>query len=239
MNRPRENSKLVTWCGYLGLTFLVALPLSVLIVRSGLWQQGLLLYALSCVGALLLLTLLVILLLLPGFKRWRPEMLKRGLLALPGSLLFIALIAGRGDIPPIHDITTDTIDPPIFSAADTVRAGSPNSLAIEPDTITRQLEAYPELATIRNGDSVEDNFDRALSIAEAMGWVVFHSDRDKGAIEATETTALMAFKDDIVIRIRADGGETLVDLRSVSRVGVSDLGANAKRITSFQQKFRR
>jgi uncharacterized protein (DUF1499 family) len=239
MNQPQENSKLVTWCGYLGLTFLAALPLSVLIVRSGLWQQGLLLYALSCVGALVLLALLLILLLLPGFKRWRSEMLKRGLLVLPGSLLFIALIAGRGDIPPIHDITTDTIDPPIFSAADTVRAGSPNSLAIEPDTITQQLEAYPELATIRNGDSVEDNFDRALSTAQAMGWQVFHSDRDTGAIEATETTALMAFKDDIVIRIRADGGETLVDLRSVSRVGVSDLGANAKRIASFQERFRR
>ena len=126
MNQPPNTSKLVTWGGYLSLTFLLALPLSVLMVRSGLWQQGLLLYALSCAGAALLLAMFFILLLLPGFKHWHRDILKRGLLLLPGCLLFVSLFAGRGDFPPIHDISTDTQDPPVFVAAGEIRGEAAN-----------------------------------------------------------------------------------------------------------------
>ena len=59
----------------------------------------------------------------------------------------------------------------------------------------------------------------------------------QGLIEAVDTTAIMAFKDDIVIRLRSDGEGTVIDLRSVSRVGVGDIGANAKRIKGFMQLF--
>ena len=72
-----------------------------------------------------------------------------------------------------------------------------------------------------------------------MGWEVYHQDINAGVIEAVDTTAVMGFKDDIVIRIRYEQGQSLVDLRSVSRVGRGDIGANANRIREFRKAFRR
>ena len=67
-----------------------------------------------------------------------------------------------------------------------------------------------------------------------MGWTVHTQDIDSGLIEATATTFWYGFKDDIIIRIRAgEGGGSVLDMRSISRVGQSDLGANAKRIRKF------
>ncbi|MEH6593879.1 MAG: DUF1499 domain-containing protein, partial [Halioglobus sp.] len=113
MNQPKSKPRLITWGGYLAITLLLALPLAVLTVRSGLWQQGLILFALSCAGAALLLLLFIALLLLPSFEPWRNSIVKNGLLALPGSVLLISLAAGGGDYPRIHDITTNTQDPPV------------------------------------------------------------------------------------------------------------------------------
>ncbi len=84
---------------------------------------------------------------------------------------------------------------------------------------------------------IDEAFAQALDVAAAMGWEVYHQDINAGVIEAVDTTAIMGFKDDIVIRLRSNADGTLVDLRSVSRVGVSDLGANASRIEAFQREF--
>jgi len=84
---------------------------------------------------------------------------------------------------------------------------------------------------------IDAAFDRALQMAQALGWEIYHQDRNAGVIEAVDTTAIMAFKDDVVIRVRSNAQGTLLDLRSVSRVGVGDLGANAKRIRTFEQRF--
>ena len=85
--------------------------------------------------------------------------------------------------------------------------------------------------------AIDDAFDRALAVAADLGWEVYHQDRNAGIIEAVDTTAIMAFRDDVVIRLRTNADGTLVDLRSVSRVGIGDIGANAKRIRAFQQTF--
>ena len=237
MNPPKTNSKLVNWGGYLSLTLLLALPLSVMIVRSGLWQQGLMMYALGCAGAAVLLAIFIILLLLPAFKEWRVDIVKRAALLLPGCFLFVSVFASQGDFPPIHDISTDTLDPPIFTAAEKIRGEGANPLTIKPESIAQQKQAYPELLSLRSPESTKDSFNRALATANAMGWEVYHSDPDTGTIEAVDTTAIMAFKDDVVIRVRAAANESVIDIRSVSRVGVSDIGANAKRIRAFQQHF--
>ena len=86
-------------------------------------------------------------------------------------------------------------------------------------------------------EQYEAVFDRAVQVATAMGWDIYLLDRNAGVIEAVDTTTLMGFKDDIVIRLRTNAQGTLVDLRSVSRVGVSDMGANAKRINAFLQRL--
>ena len=90
---------------------------AVLMVRSGVWQQGLLLYAVSCLGAALVLLVSIVLLMLPRYAPWRADIAKRAACVLPGTLLLLSLLAGRGDYPPIHDITTDTEDPPVFTVA--------------------------------------------------------------------------------------------------------------------------
>ena len=229
--------KVVNWIGYLAITLLVTIPLAVLTVRAGAWQQGLLLYALSCLGSLLVLLVAGAVMALPRFAHCRSAVRNRALLAVPGSLLLLSLVLGRGDYPPIHDITTDLDNPPVFAAAGQVRGKGSNSLALKPEVIAAQAAAYPDLKTLVTRDPIEQAFERALETAASLGWEVYHQDLNAGTIEAVDTTAVMAFKDDVVIRINTDADGTLVDLRSVSRVGISDLGANAARIREFFQAF--
>jgi hypothetical protein len=237
MPQSNQTPTLVNWIGYLAIALLLVLPLSVLTVRAGAWQQGLLMYAVSCLGSLLLLALAALLLLIPRYQSVRGGIWLRMLAALPGSLLLVSLMASRGDYPPIHDITTDTEDPPLFVTAEQQRGEGTNSLEVKADTIAVQREAYPDVQTLMTGMSIDDAFDRALSVAGQLGWEVYHQDRNAGIIEAVDTTAIMAFKDDVVIRLRTNADGTLVDMRSVSRVGIGDIGANARRIRDFQEAF--
>lgn len=227
----------VNWLGYIAITLLIALPVSVLMVRSGAWQQGLMVYALSCLGAALLLSLAILGLLLPRFAPWRKAIAGRALFALPGTVLLLVLLGSRGDIPPIHDISTDLQDPPVFTVAPQQRGDHSNSLDIDPETTVQQRQGYPDLQTTLSSLDIDEAFDRAVAVATAMGWAIYHQDRNAGVIEAVETTTVMGFKDDIVIRLRTNADGTLIDLRSVSRVGISDLGANAARIRAFQQQL--
>ena len=237
MTVTNGTSRMVNWTGYLAITVLLALPLSVLTVRSGAWQEGLLLYALSCFGATLLMIVAITLLMLPRYAPWRRGISMRMLALLPGTVLLLLLVGNRGDYPAIHDISTDLGDPPRFMTAEQQRGAGTNTLEIDENAITEQGKAYPDIQTLKTSLPIEEAFERALQVAQAMGWEVYHQDLNAGVIEAVDTTAIMAFKDDVVIRLRTNAEGTLVDLRSVSRVGVSDLGANAKRIRAFQQRF--
>ena len=146
-------------------------------------------------------------------------------------------LLGNGDVPQIHDITTDINDPPQFVTAERERGEGANSLEIKPDFIEQQTRAYPDLKALRTVLSQEDAFTRALEIAGSLGWQVYYQNRNTGIIEAVEVTRIMAFKDDVIIRVRTDAAGTKLDLRSVSRVGLGDLGANAARIEKFQAAF--
>jgi uncharacterized protein (DUF1499 family) len=81
-------------------------------------------------------------------------------------------------------------------------------------------------------------FDRALSVARKLGWVVVAAVPAEGRIEATDTTRWFGFKDDVVVRVAPAAGGSRVDVRSVSRVGRSDLGTNARRIRAFLRELR-
>src|SRR5210317_1929964 len=136
MTKTNTPGALINWTGYIAVTLLLLLPVSVLTVRSGAWQQGLLLYALSCLGCVLVLGLCGVLLLLPRYANTRGAILGRMLVALPGAVLLISLLAGRGDYPPIHDVTTDIKDPPVFTMAMAQRPEGANSLEIDPQAIS-------------------------------------------------------------------------------------------------------
>ncbi len=237
MTEQTTGSRLLTWIGYLGITVLLMLPLSILTVRSGAWQQGLLMYALACLGSALLLLVLALLFLLPRFAEARSAIGQKVLWVVPGTVLLLMLVGGRGDIPPIHDISTDTDNPPAFSAAVAARGENSNSLETNPEVVAQQLDAYPDIKPLASPLPAEQAFDTALAVAKAMDWDILAENKANGIIEAVDTTAIMAFKDDVIIRITGAGQGSVIDLRSVSRVGVSDLGANAKRIRAFLEAF--
>ena len=237
MSGLANHSPVVSWLGYLAITLLLLLPLSVLTVRSGAWQEGLVLYALACAGSALLVLLSVVLLMLPRYRPFRGQILGRCLFSLPGVLLLLSLAGNLGEVPRIHDITTDVANPPMFEQALVLRGDNANPIDLDADTINQQLAAYPGVKTLRTDLPIEDAFQRAQQLADKMGWEITRSDLNAGIIEAVDTTRIMGFKDDVVIRITTDADGTLVDLRSVSRVGESVLGANAARIEDFLNRF--
>ena len=137
-------------------------------------------------------------------------------------------------LPRIHDITTDTHNPPEFVAVAPLRADAPNPVEYEGEEIARQQrEAYPEIQPLETDIYPAIVFDHALATAETLGWEIVAADSDIGRIEATDTTFWFGFKDDVVIRIQGSDGGSIVDVRSKSRVGLSDVGANAARIRRF------
>ncbi len=137
-------------------------------------------------------------------------------------------------VPPIHDITTDTADPPAFATVLPLRASAPNSAEYGgPEIAAQQRAAYPDLGPVDLAAPPADAFRRALEGARDMGWQIVAADSAAGRIEATATTRWFHFKDDVVIRIRPAAGGSRVDVRSVSRVGQSDVGTNARRIRSY------
>ena len=143
-------------------------------------------------------------------------------------------------VPPIHNISTDTVNPPKFSRIAEIRTAEDNPLAYDVAKLADvQTKAYPNVKTVYSKLTLPEAHGKALVIAEALGWEVVNQDVVSGIIEATEKTMLWAFKDDIVIRVQNSGDQVAIDLRSVSRVGQSDLGANAKRIEKFIEGFSR
>jgi uncharacterized protein (DUF1499 family) len=146
-------------------------------------------------------------------------------------------MSGSGGAP-IHDISTDTEDPPQFIAVAELRGPKDNPVEYAgAETAALQIAAYPDIKTLVFANTPAVIFDTALATAVSMGWEIIASDINTGHIEATATTPYVGFKDDVVIRVRARDGETLVDVRSKSRFGRGDMGVNAKRIREYSDKL--
>jgi uncharacterized protein (DUF1499 family) len=147
---------------------------------------------------------------------------------------FRQLLSGRG-LPSIHDITTDPDDPPQFSAVLPRRTGNVSPPAYDGvNAANEQRRAYPDIVPLDLGVAAERALDEAAAVARQLGWEVVGVDRTRGQLEAIDTTFWFRFKDDIVVRVRATGASrSRVDVRSKSRVGRGDLGANARRIRIF------
>lgn len=148
-------------------------------------------------------------------------------------------------LPAIHDVSTDLADPPQFrmlalradNLDDVPGADNPEMKGLNPQQRWESLHrnAYGDVRTVRINEPVVDVVAKAERLAKARDWDVAIADPIEGRVEATATTALFRFKDDVVLRVRPseDGKGSVVDMRSVSRVGVSDLGMNAKRVRAF------
>jgi uncharacterized protein (DUF1499 family) len=138
-------------------------------------------------------------------------------------------------VPVIHNISTDTLDPPTFDKLVAVReAEGANPLVYDAEVLAeQQQEAYPDVMTLASTQSTDQLFAQTVSVLQDLGIEVVNEDAAAGVIEATDTTFWFGFKDDVVVRIRDTANGSIVDVRSVSRVGRSDLGANAKRIRAI------
>ena len=161
------------------------------------------------------------------------------ILALVAVVMPLSMMGKASTVPPIHDITTDVTNPPAFVAVAPLRADAPNPIDYEGGEVTRQqLEAYPEIKTQLFAKPIEEVFTAAEQTVDAMGWERVEGNAKENTIEATDTTTWFGFKDDVIIRLTQKGDDTLVDVRSKSRVGRSDLGKNAERINSFFENLR-
>lgn len=156
-----------------------------------------------------------------------------GIVAVP-----LAMLQQARSVPPIHDITTDPEDPPAFEAILPLRADAPNPTEYPGQPVAdQQRAAYPGIQPIEVAVPPDVAFEVALAAVESLGWTIVARDLARGRIEASDTTFWFGFVDDVVIRVRPQGVGSRIDLRSVSRVGVSDLGKNAERIQSFVSAF--
>lgn len=176
----------------------------------------------------------------PRARRWVGMGVALAYVVWVGTFLMAALT-----VPAIHDVSTDLADPPAFQTLK-LRADNLDNIPGADDAKLRSLtplqrwavvhqKDYGDIRSVRSNEPVPMVIAKAERLAKARGWDVAVSLPEEGRFEATETSAFFQFKDDVVLRVRpSETGEgSIVDMRSVSRVGVSDLGMNAKRVRAF------
>ncbi|GIL40932.1 DUF1499 domain-containing protein [Roseiterribacter gracilis] len=206
------------------------LPVSFLLLRNGVYVAG--------AAALLSLIGLI------GIRRYGPTLRRLVPIAFVVSLAIgvvpFTFFNPRNPPPPIHDITTDMDNPPVFVAVLPLReaAKAANPVAYNPDDAKVQKAAYADIVPMVTKLPPAEAFNRAASAARAMGWTMVAQDSGDGRIEASDTTFWFGFTDDVVIRVTAQDGGSRIDIRSLSRIGRGDVGANAKRIRAYEAKLK-
>lgn len=156
----------------------------------------------------------------------------------PPVSVVAALGPSRVFAPIIHDISTDTVSPPAFVAARARRDAADNSVDYGGKLVAATQHAYyPDIQPLNTSLDVDQAFARALSLAWQLHWHILASSPRSGTIEATDQSRVFGFVDDIVIRVTPGAQGSRIDIRSASRRGLGDLGANAQRIRRFEQAF--
>lgn len=219
------------------------LGLAAIGTRTGVWHFGPGLKLLAVAAGLG-----VVIALVAAWFWWRSRRLSTGpggpacvlalLLALAPALYVGQQILLARSLPLIHDISTDLDDPPVFRSQAILNADRDNPLDFDPETtVQAQRAAYPGVEPLLSGRDCDAMFAAAYNLATDLGWEIAEADPGEGYIEATATTRWFGFKDDVHIRLRAIDTGCRVDVRSISRVGLSDVGANAARIIDFLRRL--
>jgi len=196
---------LMPWAAYFGMAALIVSAFSLLLGRSRIEWRGIVIAVVAFVAGALI-----------AYVPWHYDQI-------------------RQTVPPIHDITTDTDNPPAFASVVAVRAADGgNSVAYEgPKIAEQQRHAYPDIVPLTVALAPDAAFSRALAAAQQMGWTIVAADGAAGRIEASDRSRWFGFTDDIVIRVAATGSGSRIDLRSSSRLGRSDFGVNAARVRAY------
>ena len=237
-----QRSRLAVVCGFLGALGVFDAVLGPVLIHAGAIRPfaGFLFFASG-----LLFGLLALLLSPFALRATRAGSARtgRGLAWLGfacGAVLvgLVAMNAGsRSGVPPINDITTNLEDPPAFPSDP---AGLGRDMSYPADFAPQVREAYADLATVRVSSEPAQALALAEQTARGLGWEGVAADPAAGTLVASDTSRVFRFVDDVVVRVRpAEGGGALVDVRSKSRDGRGDLGANAARIRAFAEKLPR
>ena len=237
-------SSLASWARNLAVFAVVAVVVSIIIVRFGFLEMKPALAtffgALGCAA----LSILVSLAAFAAIWQTGSRGMSRILLALLIDAIVLAypayLTLQYRKLPPIHDITTDPIDPPRFEALARLRTGDGANTAVYAGLYSAEQQrlAYPDVETVELEVPVQRAFEVTMQLVTKRKWVVIDQrppqpPRRIGRIEAVARTPIMGFREDVSIRVTPDGEGSRVDIRSSSRYFESDLGSNAARITSL------
>ena len=237
-----QRSRLAVVCGFLGALGVFDAVLGPVLIHLGVLRPiaGFGFFASGLLFGLLAVVLAPFALRATGAAGGRSG---RGLawlgLACGAVLLSGVVLSRRGasDLPRINDITTDLANPPAFASDP---AGAGRDMSYPADFVAQVRAAYPDLAPIRVSSDPARTLALAEQTARSLGWEIVAVDQGAGILFARETSKVFRFVDDVVVRIQpADGGGSIVDLRSKSRVGQGDLGANAARIRRFAETLPR
>jgi Protein of unknown function (DUF1499) len=237
-------SGLATWSRNLAIFSVVAVVVSIIIVRFGFLEMKPALAtffgALACAG----LSVLVGLAAFAAIWQNGSRGMSRILLAFLIDAVLLAYPAYLGlqyrRLPPIHDITTDPIDPPRFEALAGLRTGEGTNPAVYAGLYSAEQQrlAYPDIETVELEVPVQRAYELTLALVTRRKWLVIDErppqlPRRIGRIEAVARTPIMGFREDVSIRVTADGEDSRVDIRSASRYFDSDLGSNAARVSKL------
>jgi Protein of unknown function (DUF1499) len=237
-------SSLATWARNLAIFSAIAVVVSILIVRFGFLEMK---PALTTFFGALALAGLSILFGFAAFAAiWQngSRGMGRILLAFLINALVLAypayLAVQYRRLPPIHDITTDPIDPPRFEALARLRTSDDTNSAVYAGLYSaeQQRRAYPDIETVELEVPVDRAYAVALQLVNRRKWLVIDErpptpPRRVGRIEAVARTPIMGFREDVAIRIMPDGEDSRVDIRSASRYFDADLGSNAARVSKL------
>ncbi|MHC2274837.1 uncharacterized protein (DUF1499 family) [Bradyrhizobium diazoefficiens] len=237
-------SSLASWARNLAVFAVVAVAVSILVVRFGFLEPK---PALATFFGGLAIAALSILFGLAGFAAiWQngSRGMARILLAFLIDGMILAYPAYLGlqyrKLPAIHDVTTDPVDPPRFDALARLRTGEGANTAVYAGLYSaeQQRHFYPDIEPIELEIPVDRAYAIALQIVNKRKWLVIDErapqpPRRIGRIEAVARTPIMGLREDISIRVVPDGDDSRVDIRSASRYFESDLGSNAARVTKF------
>ena len=234
-------SGLASWSRNLAIFSVVAVLVSVLIVRFGFLELK---PALATFFGALAFALLSILVGLAGaIAIWQDG--SRGISRiLVAFLISAALLAYPAylalqyrKLPRIHDITTDPIDPPRFDALARLRSGDGTNPAVYAGLYSAEQQriAYPDIETVELEIPVQRAYEITLQLVNKRKWLVIDErspqlPRRIGRIEAVARTPIRGFREDVSSRVTPDGEDSRVDIRSASRYFESDLGSNAARV---------
>jgi uncharacterized protein (DUF1499 family) len=237
-------SGLATWARNLAVFSVVAVVVSIIIVRFGFLEMK---PAIATFFGALALALLSILIGFAGFAAiWQNG--TRGMGRILAAFLIAALVLAYPSylavqyrrLPPIHDITTDPINPPPFEALSRLRTGDGTNTAVYAGLYSAELQrkAYPDIEPLQLEITAERAFEITLRLVTKRKWLIIDErppqpPRRVGRIEAVARTPIMGFREDVSIRIQADGDDSRVDVRSSSRYFDSDFGSNAARVSKL------